>query len=134
MKDMIETLSKEYIELHHKLNGVANLIKVYGGKLPSIPGHQYSEAVLEGLIEDVTAYPIGDTWKEKIKFVLKEAGKPSTVGTLSEIIKKHEPDTEMTKIVNALTQTCSAMAAKGDIGVEKGFKNKYFLKEETTPV
>lgn len=128
MKDMIETLSKEYVELHHKLNGVAALIKVYGGILPHIPGHHYSGDVIEATMGAILSYPSDDTWKEKIKFVLGELGKPSTVGEIFDVVKVYDTIRTETQIINALTQTCSAMAVKGILGVEKGYKNKYYVK------
>lgn len=131
MNNLLDNLYKEYNTLYGKLKGVGDLIILYGGKIPSIPAHKHSEVILEAAMNDYVAYPSDGTWKEKVVFALAEAAKPSTVGTLSEIIKKYQPKTEIDKIVNALTQTCSTMAADDIIGVEKGYRNKYILKEHS---
>ncbi len=125
MTSLIDNLYKEYKELYEKLTKVGDLIVLYGGRIPSLPGHKHSEAILGAAFDDIVSYPSTGTWKEKIIFALKEAGKPSTVGELSDIIHKYQPKTDLQAIVNALTQTCSTMAADGKIAVEKGYRNKY---------
>jgi len=128
MDSLLDTLYKEYRALHEKQKVVAKAITTYGGKIPSMPAHEYSSDILEAAFEDMVSYPSDGTWKEKILFALKESDKPSTVSMLSKIILKYQPKTDLEKIVGALTQTCSAMAVDGDIDVEKGYRNKYSLK------
>lgn len=129
MSKLLDNLYEEYKELHEKQKIVAKAIKTYGGTIPSFPAHEYSQDVINALMDDYIVYPDGGTWKDKILFALKEAGKPSTVSILSKIILKHQPKTDLEKIVGALTQTCSSMAVDGDIEVEKGYRNKYSLKQ-----
>ena len=130
MNNLLDNLYKEYNQLYDKLRGVSDLILLYGGTIPSRPAHQHSEAIIGAMFDDFVKYPDDGTWKEKIIFALTEIKVPATVGTLSEIIKKYQPKTEIDKIVTALTQTCSAMAVNGEIHVEKGYRNKYSLKKQ----
>jgi hypothetical protein len=130
MDSLLDRLYKEFKELHEKQKVIAETIKAYGGTIPSFPAHQHSEVILEAAFEDFAAYPSSGTWQEKIEFALKELGKPSTVGTITELIKKYEPKTDIGKIFNALTQTCSSLAGARLIGAEKGYRNKYYIIKE----
>lgn len=127
MNALLEALYKEYTELNTKLQKVAELITAYGGDNPGEKPVPVITKVYPPRPAPPVEYPIDGTWKAKVLFALDEAERPVTAHEVGNILHSYENEKSIEVCLNMATQYCSSLGAAGEIGVEKGYKNKYFL-------
>jgi len=131
----LEQLYKEYQQLETRKAKVANLIVEYGGSIPTpivtapptttvpatttIPPNQFHFSIY---------YPLAGTWKDKIRYILLRFDGPATVQEIVDKLIQYESDTDREKLHTTVTQYCSNMGKEGELIVESGYRNKYFVK------
>lgn len=139
MNNLIESLKAEYYiqvgvaaKANDRIDKIIALLSSLGEGIPVPQDILESEA--NPLLEATglnKLYPIEGTVREKIKFLLNIKHNEHTVIELVDRVKKlYEPDADREKLTKAFTQICSNMAAKGEINVEKGYRNKYSYKKK----
>jgi hypothetical protein len=117
----LDILYKEYNSLKAKLDNVKSTIIAYGGIVPDKSvEHVHVKSDFEQL-----------TWKEKVKYILKELNKPASVVEITDFIINRYSNMDRNKIHRTITQFTSSMNLKGEIEVEKNTGiSKYFLKSQ----
>lgn len=111
----LELLNKEYQDLLIRIKKVRDrILKISGID----PASEDDKAELN------TDYPFKKTISEKIKYVLDKQRKKLTVAQITLLMKQHEP--KISK--QTVSQMCSNMGKKKEIGVELGQKNLYYFE------